>query len=200
MPTFPLFSRKTLRYCGLLLGTALAADASAQTAAVAGQRLAAMGVEASAERLVQFAAQGDSTVVGLLLQTGLDSNAAEPLRQVTAVHNAAAQGHLRLLATLVERGAKVDPADGRGNTPLINAAYFGHLEVVKLLLKHGANVNAVSKEGLSPLSAATYSGKQAVVAYLLEQGAVDTAAAAGAAQLARRESMAESIRRQRNPQ
>lgn len=135
------------------------------------ERLAVMGITASPERLVQFAAQGDATVVDLLLQTGLSGNTSEPDRQVTALHNAAAQGHLRIIQMLIEHGADVNAADWHGNTPLINAAYFGRLEAVKALLEKGAHINAVSKEGITALTAATYSGNDLVASYLLEKGA-----------------------------
>jgi hypothetical protein len=163
------------------------------------ERLAVMGITPSPERLVQFAAQGDGTVVGLLLQTGMSANTSEPVRQVTALHNAAAQGHLRIIQTLIEHGADVNAADWHGNTPLINAAYFGHLDAVKALLEKGANINAISKEGITALTAATYSGNDLVASYLLAQGAASSLPKDGSnaplavAQRAKRDAVAASI-------
>lgn len=145
--------------------------ASAQDAATAQQRLTLMGIVPTPERWVQFAAQGDGTVVDLLLQSGMGANDHESTRQVTALHNAAAQGHLRILKLLIERGADVNVTDWHGNTPLINAAYFGHMDVVKALLEKGANVNTISKEGTTALIAAIYSGKEPLINYLLSFGA-----------------------------
>lgn len=130
-----------------------------------------MGLEATPARLVQFAAQGDANVVGLLLQAGVSVNATDPLRQVTALHNAAAQGHVSLMKKLLEQGANVNAADWFGTTPLIAAAYHGQIEAVRLLLQQGAAVNAVSKEGATALTAAVYSGKDALLDLLLAQGA-----------------------------
>jgi hypothetical protein len=145
-----------------------AAGAQAQDAAA---RLALMGIEPSAERLVQYAAQGDATVVRLLLQAGVDANAADPRRRATALHNAAAQGHLALMALLVERGAAVDAPDWHGNTPLVNAAWYGRLDAVKFLQARGARLDTVTDEGQTALSAAIYSGNRATADYLRGQGA-----------------------------
>jgi ankyrin repeat protein len=170
---------KTLTYQqtkGTLLARAVAAGlitlsclmpAHAQDAYAATKRLAAMGIVPEPERLVQFAAQGDATVVELLLQAGVPVQATESMRLVTALHNAASQGHIRLAATLIERGADVNAADRYGNTPLINAAYRGNLEMVKLLLQKGASINARSAAGVSALSAAVYSGQGGLVNFLL---------------------------------
>lgn len=177
-----------------LAAPALATDTGAS------ERLAQRGIEPSAERLVQFAAQGDSPVVELLLAAGLNARSAEPRHEVTALHNAAAQGHVRLIALLLDRGADVNAADRYGNTALIDAAYFGQLQAVKALLARGANVAAVSGNGQTALSAAVYSGKDALVAVLLaHEGAADLPlsaleAAAVAAGRAQRTTAADMIR------
>jgi ankyrin repeat protein len=158
---------------GILLTASLlwSLPTSAQDAEAAKKRLALMGILPTPERLVQFAAQGDTTVLDLLLQASMDVNASDPVRHVSALHNAAAQGHLSISKSLIERGADVNATDWRGNTPLINAAYFGHLDVVKVLLEKSANINAVSNEGITALSAAIYSGKEPVISYILSMGA-----------------------------
>ncbi len=157
-------ARRFLVACAL--ASLVAAPAQA-TDADARERLAQRGIDASAERLVQFAAQGDVPVVELLLAAGLNAASAEPRHQVSALHNAAAQGHVRLISLLLDRGADVNAADRYGNTALIDAAYFGQLQAVKALLARGANVAAVSGDGQTALSAAVYSGKDALVALLL---------------------------------
>jgi ankyrin repeat protein len=135
------------------------------------KRLEAMGVAPTAEHLVQFSAQGDGIIVDLLLQSGLTVNSYEALRMVSPLHNAAAQGHTRLVNMFLERGANVNATDWHGNTPLMNAAYFGRLDISKILITKGAEVNAMSKQGQTALVAAIYSGNQELVAYLLSQGA-----------------------------
>lgn len=138
---------------------------------VAKKRLDIMGVESTPDRIIQFSAQGDVNNVELLLQSGLDVNTSEPRRNVSALHNAAAQGHLRLVSRFLELNANVNAQDWHGNTALISAAYFGRLEVVKILVAKGAEINIVSREGLTALTAAIYSNNQGLVSYLLDNGA-----------------------------
>jgi uncharacterized protein len=90
----------------------------------------------------------------------------------TALHRAASRGHLKAVALLLDRGAKVDSVDGEGVTPLILASYRGQTEVVKLLLERGAAVNAREKRnGLSSLSHAVGRGDKELVSVLLAHGA-----------------------------
>ncbi|NRR32081.1 ankyrin repeat domain-containing protein [Oxalobacteraceae bacterium] len=182
----------------LLAGCATAQAADGNSAA---QRLALMSVDATPARLVQYAAQGDGNVVALLLQAGIDANAADPVRHVSALHNAAAQGHLEVMKKLLAQGARADAADWRGTTPLIAAAYYGQVEAARLLLQRGAGVNQVSKEGMTALVAAVYSGKDAMVELLLAQGASPSLPADGErplaiAERAQRSAMSAALRRQ----
>ena len=90
----------------------------------------------------------------------------------TALHRAASRGHLRAVALLLDRGAKVDATDGEDVTPLILASYRGQTDVVKLLLERGAAVNAREKlNGLSSLSHAVGRGDKELVSVLLAHGA-----------------------------
>jgi len=90
----------------------------------------------------------------------------------TALHRAASRGHLRAVALLLDRGAKVDATDGEDVTPLILASYRGQTDVVKLLLERGAAVNAREKRnGLSSLSHAVGRGEKELVSVLLAHGA-----------------------------
>ena len=90
----------------------------------------------------------------------------------TALHRAASRGHLRAVALLLDRGAKVDATDGEDVTPLILASYRGQTDVVKLLLERGAAVNAREKRnGLSSLSHAVGRGEKELVSALLAHGA-----------------------------
>src|SRR5690349_21666469 len=71
----PIMALSDRLIVGLLAGLFfIGSSALAQETQTAKQRLAIMGIAPTPERLTQFAAQGDSTVVGLLLQSGLRIN------------------------------------------------------------------------------------------------------------------------------
>src|SRR4029079_19156061 len=89
---------------------------------------------------------------------------------------------------LVEGGAEVKVADGRGNTPLHTAAQLGDIELVKKLLAKGADRSARTAKALmrggpaagpfrppageiSPLHVATRAGQLEIVKALLAAGA-----------------------------
>jgi ankyrin repeat protein len=48
----------------------------------------------------------------------------------------------------------VNPADGRGDTPLHRAAYAGEKEIARMLVKAGAPRDVRNGEGLTPADAA----------------------------------------------
>lgn len=169
-----------LSLAGALCSPLAAAQASKPSSAVAvdqseakraRERLALMGVEVDQRRLVQYAAQGDLPVLKLLVAAGVDVKQPESLRQVTALHNGAAQGHVKLCQYLLEQGAPLAAADWRGMTPLINAAYHGRAEVVQLLLKAGADSKQAAHDGNTALVYAVYAGKAEIVQSLLTAGA-----------------------------
>ncbi|TFB04047.1 Putative ankyrin repeat domain-containing protein [Trichoderma ghanense] len=76
---------------------------------------------------------------------------------MTTLHEAAAQGNLERLVSLLESSKAADPEfnidqpDGRGRTALSHAASRGHPHVVQFLLEQGAEVNAQDKKGRTAL-------------------------------------------------
>jgi ankyrin repeat protein len=145
---------------------ALAMD---KPAAVA--QLKATGIAASAASLVQYAALGDAATVALLVDAGVAVTEQDPVRKVSALHNAAAQGHLRLSARLLDLGAHVDAVDWYGVTPLVAAAAGGHVKIVELLLAKGANVNVVPQKAPTALLCAIERDEAGLVELLLKAGA-----------------------------
>lgn len=64
---------------------------------------------------------------------------------MTPLHVAAFIGSADLVRVLLERGASVEQATMRGETPLHLGARSCRTEVAELLLTHGANVDAKAK-------------------------------------------------------
>lgn len=150
---------------------ACAGPGLAQSGSPAGEQLRALGIEVTAGRLVQYAAQGDMTTVNLLLEAGLPVSIADPVRRVTALHNASAQGHVRIVTRLLDLGADVNAQDWHGVTPLIAAVHAGHARVVEQLLREGADVNVAPAKAPTALIAAIQNGTPAMVDILLNAGA-----------------------------
>jgi len=57
----------------------------------------------------------------------------------TALHMAAQNGDIPMITLLLARGAKIDPRDGKGWTPLDRAAKWGHANAVDFLRAHGGH-------------------------------------------------------------
>jgi ankyrin repeat protein len=72
---------------------------------------------------------------------------------------------------LIDRGAKVDAKDRKGQTALMWAAADGHSEVVQALLQAGADPRARLKSGFTPLLFAAREGRAEAVEVLLKAGA-----------------------------
>ena len=98
-----------------------------------------------------------------------DGNGATPLTR------AAYGGHNRIVAALLDRGAKIDELNYEGSSPLIVACDNNKCETVELLLARGANIDLKTRvryqNGFTPLLVACRQGHVDVVRLLLEKGA-----------------------------
>ena len=98
-----------------------------------------------------------------------DGNGATPLTR------AAYGGHNRIVAALLDRGAKIDELNYEGSSPLIVACDNNKCETVELLLARGANIDFKTRvryqNGFTPLLVACRHGHVDIVRLLLENGA-----------------------------
>jgi ankyrin repeat protein len=95
---------------------------------------------------------------------------------MTALHQAASQGAIKMMELLLANRADVNAASNSGYMPLHGAVSYGNMDTKKLkveiLLKSGANVNAkTSSDGETPLHKAISRGDIEIVKLLLNYGA-----------------------------
>ncbi|RJT31979.1 hypothetical protein D3227_27600 [Mesorhizobium waimense] len=98
----------------------------------------------------------------LLLHIPIVSHAA-------AIHDAAMQGDVAVIAAALDAGADVNESDGAA-TPLYLAVFMGHVQAAKLLIERGADANTPTALGL-PLMAAMGNDKIDLLNLLLDGGA-----------------------------
>jgi ankyrin repeat protein len=84
---------------------------------------------------------------------------------------AAAGGHVAVAKRLLEAGASIDHADGRGRTALVHAVDYRRVGMVDLLLEAGASVDYADQRGKTALMRAALGGDGATVELLLKAGA-----------------------------
>ncbi|UCE48728.1 MAG: ankyrin repeat domain-containing protein [Phycisphaerales bacterium] len=83
--------------------------------------------------------KGHTDIVQLLIKHGARSETP-----VGALLDAARDGNIKQVRSLVERGADTNVRDYRGRTPLHLAAARGYTDIAELLVKGGADINAKS--------------------------------------------------------
>ena len=96
-----------------------------------------------------------------------------PLRLAIAgpLHNAARDGDVIQVKTLVAEGEDINKRNRSLGWPLHQAALNGSVEIAEILVAAGADVNVNHKIFGSPLHAAAQKGSFGVAAMLLENGA-----------------------------
>lgn len=125
--------------------------------------------DSSSARMARAAGEGDQArVVALLAGDPTLANACYEghSNRPTALHLAASNGHLEVVALLLHHGAVVNARDASGMTPLHIAAGIGHLGVAALLLDHGADPLAETSTGWTPHMVAEKGGHDDVFGLL----------------------------------
>jgi ankyrin repeat protein len=97
----------------------------------------------------------NADAVQLLLDAGADPEAfVHELDPPTALHLASLNDDTDVMQRLLDAGAKVDPRDIDGATPLFRAVEQVNLDAAQLLLRRGANTHIWRTDGISQLDAA----------------------------------------------
>lgn len=89
----------------------------------------------------------------------------------TPMHFAAINGHINIVAILLQSGMDVNARRADNITSLHLAAKHGHLEIVNLLLLNGAWINALDHDGVTPLILSIREGHNDISLFLLSKGA-----------------------------
>jgi hypothetical protein len=106
------------------------ANENQQTATL---KLSQLKIQASITSLLQYAASGDLNTLKSIVASGIDINSTEPHFGATALHNAAALGHLKMVKWLLHNHAAITAQDKQGQTALDWAIYHQQKEVEKYL-------------------------------------------------------------------
>lgn len=115
-----------------------------------------------------LAEHADPSIVRFLIDRGADVNVADKDQNWTALHFAARDQKEPIVRVLLEAGAKVDPVDVFGNTPLwrVVSTASPNLKIAKDLLVHGADPYRKSNYGVAPIDIARERGLAGIVALL----------------------------------
>ncbi|XP_059839575.1 CARD- and ANK-domain containing inflammasome adapter protein [Hypanus sabinus] len=89
----------------------------------------------------------------------------------TLLHIAATHGHVKIIEYLLNKGAKLEVKDNKGQLPLHRAAEKGHTAAAKVLLQAGAHSYALDTESKTPLHLASQNNFFSVVKLMLKEEA-----------------------------
>ena len=125
------------------------------------------------QRQQQASLQSAPQVVEAMLEAGAEMAQRDGTHLRTALHHAAAAGHLEVLRVLLAAcGPLKDAEDGGGATPLVLAAKFGHTALVEELAAAGADCQWAAEgcSGMTALHFACKAGSTDMVRTLLGAG------------------------------
>lgn len=116
------------------------------------------------------AQDGHEGAIAALLEANAMVDLAVNSKGITALMEAAEQGHLTTAKRLLAAGANVHHRSAKQETALHRATRYGHERLVDLLLKADADTNAAA-HGVTPLLKAARYGNTACISALLAAGA-----------------------------
>ncbi len=105
-----------------------------KTPETARKDLSRLNVQYTPEQFLNSAKDGNTKVVELFLQAGMNVNVKNDNGQ-TALMLAASSGHIKTVKLLIKHGAYIDSKDNTGATALSLATSGNYADVVKLLKK-----------------------------------------------------------------
>jgi uncharacterized protein len=123
------------------------------------------------DNVARAARQNDAAQVRELVANDSNPNQTDDQELHTALHYAAMNGNLTIIAILIKAKAKLDAKDKLGNTPLHLASDRNQVDAAQLLLDVGAPVDPQNKDGMTPLMIAAGRGNIEIVQALLAKGA-----------------------------
>ncbi|XP_017587682.1 PREDICTED: ankyrin-1 isoform X7 [Corvus brachyrhynchos] len=91
--------------------------------------------------------------------------------ELTPLHCAARNGHVRIAEILLDHGAPIQAKTKNGLSPIHMAAQGDHLDCVRLLLQYSAEIDDITLDHLTPLHVAAHCGHHRVAKLLVEKGA-----------------------------
>lgn len=124
--------------------------------------------------------QGNSTLVKLLLETGIDVNKSynsyEETPLILFLNQAEAkkyhsESYKTILKLLIDTGAHRETRDRHRQSPLMLASTTGFINAVKILLHYKAHIDLQDANGMTALSLAAQRGHLEIIKLLLEAGA-----------------------------
>ncbi|CAH0395489.1 unnamed protein product [Bemisia tabaci] len=118
---------------------------------------------------------------GVDLSQRVDLSGYDYLEGQTALHIAAAGGHVDIVKILLQYGASIKTKDEKQRSAIFYASENGHFEIVEILVKHGnqlcqetvflkEQLDSADNKRKTPLFKASKSGHKEIVEYLLKCG------------------------------
>lgn len=115
------------------------------------------------DELILAARYGDLEEVQAVLAQSILLVDAQDEQGRTALHMAAANGHLDVVQALITAGGNVNAKNVEENSPLHYAALNAHIPVIQELISKGANAASLNRYERTPLDEAIGRNNAAVV-------------------------------------